>query len=310
MSATDLAVLSATELMLHYRRRALSPVEVARACLERIGRWNDVVDAFCLVDEEGSLASARASEGRWLKGEPRGLVDGVPSTIKDLVLTRGCEQVLVAGEGQRDAVLHVEARVLARRLHRVDDLACQALAPELVVELEVERHGVRTRALHLVALKRLEHHGHVLRADLVILAVEVQPDAFAGPQPAGVERADGGTLLLDEISEMRLDLQAKLLRVLQEQEFERVGGTTPIRVDVRIVATTNRDLAAMVARGEFRQDLYYRLSVMPIVIAPLRERSADIPSLAYRFAMRAAAEVGKEVRGIAPDALELLQAHS
>jgi len=124
------------------------------------------------------------------------------------------------------------------------------------------------------------------------------------------ERAHRGTLLLDEISEMRLDLQAKLLRVLQEQEFERVGGTASIRVDVRIIATTNRDLAAAVARGEFRQDLYYRLSVMPIVIAPLRDRPEDIPSLAYRFAMRTAAETGKDVRGIATDALALLQQHS
>ncbi|MFL5562760.1 MAG: sigma-54-dependent transcriptional regulator [Gemmatimonadaceae bacterium] len=123
------------------------------------------------------------------------------------------------------------------------------------------------------------------------------------------ERAHRGTLLLDEISEMRLDLQAKLLRVLQEQEFERVGGTAPIRVDVRIIATTNRDLAAAVARGEFRQDLYYRLSVMPIVIAPLRQRPADIALLASRFALRTAAEIGKEVRGIAPDALALLQQH-
>src|SRR4249920_2019423 len=86
------------------------------------------------------------------------------------------------------------------------------------------------------------------------------------------ERANGGTLLLDEISEMKLELQAKLLRVLQEQEFERVGGTSPIRVDVRVVATTNRDLAAEAAGGTFRQDLYYRLSVMPIVIPPLRDR--------------------------------------
>jgi DNA-binding NtrC family response regulator len=123
------------------------------------------------------------------------------------------------------------------------------------------------------------------------------------------ERADRGTLVLDEISEMRLELQAKLLRVLQEQEFERVGGTSPIRVDVRIIATSNRDLAAAVARGEFRQDLYYRLSVMPIVIAPLRERTSDIALLATRFAMRTAAEIGKEVRGIAPDALALLQQH-
>jgi DNA-binding NtrC family response regulator len=123
------------------------------------------------------------------------------------------------------------------------------------------------------------------------------------------ERAHRGTLLLDEISEMRLDLQAKLLRVLQEQEFERVGGTTAIRVDVRIIATTNRDLAAAVGRGEFRQDLYYRLSVMPILIAPLRDRIEDIPSLAWRFAMRTAAEVGKEVHGISTDAIALLQRH-
>jgi len=124
------------------------------------------------------------------------------------------------------------------------------------------------------------------------------------------ERAHTGTLLLDEISEMRLDLQAKLLRVLQEQEFERVGGTTPIRVDVRIIATTNRDLGATAAAGSFRQDLYYRLSVMPITIPPLRERAEDIPVLASRFARRTAAELGKEVRGIAPDALKLLQSHS
>ena len=123
------------------------------------------------------------------------------------------------------------------------------------------------------------------------------------------ERAHKGTLLLDEISEMRLDLQAKLLRVLQEQEFERVGGTRPIRVDVRIIATTNRDLAATAAAGAFRQDLYYRLSVMPMTIPPLRERLEDIPVLAARFARRTAAEIGKEVRGFAPDALKLLQSH-
>src|SRR5690348_6207061 len=96
------------------------------------------------------------------------------------------------------------------------------------------------------------------------------------------ERAHGGTLLLDEISEMRLDLQAKLLRVLQEQEFERVGGTSPIRVDVRVIATTNRDLAAEAAAGRFRQDLFFRLSVLPIALPPLRDRPGDIPLLAHR----------------------------
>ena len=123
------------------------------------------------------------------------------------------------------------------------------------------------------------------------------------------ERANGGTLLLDEVSEMKLELQAKLLRVLQEQEFERVGGTTPIRVDVRVVATTNRNLAEFAASGAFRQDLYYRLSVVPIFIPALRERQEDIPMLAYRFALRTAAEVGKEVTAIAPDALQILQSY-
>jgi DNA-binding NtrC family response regulator len=121
------------------------------------------------------------------------------------------------------------------------------------------------------------------------------------------ERADGGTLLLDEISEMRLDLQAKLLRVLQEQRFERVGGTSPITVDVRIVATTNRDLALESAEGRFRQDLFYRLSVIPIRIPPLRERRDDIAVLAYRFALKTAKESGHPFDGISPAAIQLLQ---
>lgn len=123
------------------------------------------------------------------------------------------------------------------------------------------------------------------------------------------ERAHRGTLLLDEISEMRLDLQAKLLRVLQEQEFERVGGTSAIRVDVRIIATTNRDLAAEAAAGKFRQDLYFRLSTIPIVIPSLRERPDDIPLLAYRFAIRTAQEIGKQIHGITPEAIRLLQSY-
>ena len=121
------------------------------------------------------------------------------------------------------------------------------------------------------------------------------------------ERAHLGTLLLDEVSEMRLDLQAKLLRVLQEQEFERVGGSHPIKVDVRIIATTNRDLATFATQGHFRQDLFFRLSVLPISIPPLRERRQDIPLLAQRFALRTAAEMNKVVSGVSPEALALLQ---
>jgi len=121
------------------------------------------------------------------------------------------------------------------------------------------------------------------------------------------ERAHQGTLLLDEISEMRLDLQAKLLRVLQEQEFERVGGSSPIKVDVRIIATTNRNLATYAAQGHFRQDLFFRLSVIPISLPPLRDRPGDIPLLATRFANRIAHEMGKEIRGLSRETVEMLQ---
>jgi DNA-binding NtrC family response regulator len=121
------------------------------------------------------------------------------------------------------------------------------------------------------------------------------------------ERAHGGTLLLDEVSEMRLDLQAKLLRVIQEQEFERVGGQQSIRVDVRLVATTNRDLRADAEVGKFRQDLYYRLNVVPINLPPLRERHEDIPILVHHFVSRAASQLGVEVTGVAPEAIGALQ---
>jgi DNA-binding NtrC family response regulator len=124
------------------------------------------------------------------------------------------------------------------------------------------------------------------------------------------ERANGGTLLLDEISEMRVDLQPKLLRVLQEREFDRVGGAGPVNVDVRVIATTNRDLAAEAVAGRFRQDLYYRLSVFPIIVPPLRDRRDDIPLLAYRFAAKAAADAAKSFQGFAPDALDVLREHS
>jgi two-component system, response regulator FlrC len=113
--------------------------------------------------------------------------------------------------------------------------------------------------------------------------------AFTGasaPQPGKFEQANGGILLLDEISELPFNLQAKLLRVLQEREVERVGGRTMLTLDVRVIAATNRDLSAWVAEGRFRDDLYYRLNVFPLEIPPLRNRSADIPVLAKHFLNR------------------------
>ena len=118
-----------------------------------------------------------------------------------------------------------------------------------------------------------------------------------------IEQADKGTLLLDEISELPLSLQAKLLRVLQEREVDRLGGGRPVPVDVRIIATSNRDLAQMVERKLFRADLYYRLFVFPIVLPPLRDRPADIPVLATHMLRRLAEELGRETPTLADDAL-------
>jgi two-component system response regulator FlrC len=121
------------------------------------------------------------------------------------------------------------------------------------------------------------------------------------------EQADGGTLLLDEISELPLGLQAKLLRVLQEREVDRVGGRQPVKVDVRIVATTNRDLAEMVRRGEFRSDLFYRLHVFPIVLPPLRERPEDVGPLAARLVAEAARALDRPAPALADETLTLLR---
>ncbi len=124
-----------------------------------------------------------------------------------------------------------------------------------------------------------------------------------------LELAQGGTLFLDELGEMPPLLQAKLLRVLQEQEYERVGGTRTLKADIRVIAATNRDLEAAIKQGGFRQDLYYRLNVITLTLPPLRERQTDIPLLAAYFAAKYAAKCKRQVRGLAPAARAALCAY-
>jgi transcriptional regulator with GAF, ATPase, and Fis domain len=124
------------------------------------------------------------------------------------------------------------------------------------------------------------------------------------------EIADGSTLFLDEIGELPLELQSKLLRVLEQGSFERLGSTKTLKVDVRIIATTNRDIEQEVKDGNFRKDLFYRLKVFPIVIPPLRERPEDIPFMVWAFVREFQKRLGKEIETISKKSMEALQSYS
>jgi len=174
--------------------------------------------------------------------------------------------------------------VIARAVHRWSDRADQPFVVVNCVALSEE-------------LLESELFGH-------------EKGAFTGAhqQKRGkLEVAHGGTVFLDEIGDIRPSLQAKLLRVLQDQTFERVGGTRPIRADVRFVAATNRDLRAAVRDGLFRLDLYYRLDVVSLTLPPLRERPGDVPALAQHFLERFRRELKRDLRGLTPEALACLR---
>ncbi|MEJ2086201.1 MAG: sigma 54-interacting transcriptional regulator [Acidobacteriota bacterium] len=124
------------------------------------------------------------------------------------------------------------------------------------------------------------------------------------------ELADGGTVVLDEIGELKLELQSKLLHVLEERRLRRVGGTREIRIDVRVIGLTNRDLAAMTQSGTFRQDLFYRLNIFPITVPPLRQRPEDILPLAYHFLETLKSKLGRDFRGFSQEAEDALLSYS
>ncbi len=143
-----------------------------------------------------------------------------------------------------------------------------------------------------------------------LFGVEAGTDPKTQPRRAGVlERAHGGTLLLDEVGDMPLETQGKIVRALQEQGFTRLGGAQRVQVDVRVLATTSKDLQAEIAAGRFREDLYYRLAVVPLRIPPLRERREDIPALARHFMAKSVETSGMSPRELSEDALAAMQAY-
>jgi DNA-binding NtrC family response regulator len=256
--------------------------------------------AFDYIEKEGDFADRllvlveRAIERRRLTSENRLLRESVPGAPTIVATSRAIREslalvdkvapsaatILLLGEsGTGKELFARRSHLLSPRRERpLVALNCAAI-PDTLLENELFGHerGAYTGA--------------------------------AGLKQGKFELADGGTLFLDEIGELAPGVQAKLLRVLQEHTFERVGGTRAIEVDVRIIAATNQDLARAVRERRFREDLFFRLNVFPITIPPLRDRPEDIPPLVQHFIARFGREMRKTVTGVTPEALRLLQAY-
>ena len=177
-----------------------------------------------------------------------------------------------------------------------------------LVARAIYQHSARAKGPYL-ALNCAAIPENLLESDLF----GHEKGAFTGADRRRIgkfEQHSGGTILLDEIGDMPIALQAKVLRLLQEQAFERMGGNETVHTDVRLIAATHRDLQARVAEDKFRLDLYYRLGVFTIHLPPLRERGEDIPLLAQHYVQRFCRELGRDIRGIAPEAMERLCSHS
>lgn len=242
--------------------------------------------AFDRLQEAAAVVMQRARQtpahDPWSEGEIVG---------RSPLLLRAIQRARAAASTGADVLIEAESgtgkELLARFIHDASDRSGKpfiavncAAVPDALLESELFGHG------------RGAFTGAV------------------GSRPGKFELANGGTLLLDEIGDLPLNLQPKLLRVLQEREFERLGEGRPVRVDIRVVATTNVSLAEMVGRGQFRADLYYRLNVIPLSLPPLRDRRDDIPLLAWHFAETFSAQRHTRVPHLHPEFLARLQSHS
>ncbi len=277
------------------------------ALLREIKTLNPALPVLLMTaygDIERAVAAMRAGACDYLLKpfEPANLVSYVARYLLPTIEQNA--DGVVAQDPRTSALLSLALRVAQSSATIM--LTGESGSGKEVVARFIHRHSPRA-GQPFVAINCAAIPEHLLEATLF----GYEKGAFTGAaqsQPGKFEQAQGGTLLLDEISEMPLALQAKLLRVLQEREVERVGGRKAITLDIRLLATSNRDMAAMVARGGFREDLYYRLNVFPLLIPPLRERPLDIVPLAQRILDSNAA--GGRILQLAPSAVERLTQHT
>jgi PAS domain S-box-containing protein len=244
------------------------------------------------------------------------------------------ERVLMEREQARLTAQNIYLQEELKSVHNFEEIIGQSSA--LTSALSKVEHVAPTNSTVLIQgetgtgkeLIARAIHSHSNRSDKPLIKVNCaalpsglveselfghEKGAFTGAIARRIGRfelANGGTIFLDEIGELPADAQAKLLRVLQEREFERVGGTTAIKVDVRVIAATNRDLLKAVKERTFREDLYYRLNVFPIELPPLRDRATDIPQLVHFLVSKFAMRVGKRIENVSGAAIERLQSYS
>ena len=308
---------------------------VARDLLRGVGEAEDgawsIVPLVAHGEALGALIALAGASAGVVGGPDRrlaGIAEAIAVVLAKDHARRELSRLREAAEADRAAALarlHVRDIGLAvigadtglRDVMRQVEQVAPTGAPVLIFGETGSGKEVVARAIH----ERSDRaQGPILRVNCGAIPPELvdselfghERGSFTGAvaqRPGWFERADGGTLFLDEIAELPLAAQVRLLRVLQDGVFERVGGTRPLQVDVRVVAATHRDLAAMAERGTFRPDLWYRINVFTIRLPPLRERHADIPALAAHFAERAARRVGAVSLPIAPDDLALLHAY-
>jgi two-component system nitrogen regulation response regulator NtrX len=286
---------------------------------EARGRWPEL--PFVMMSGHGNIESA-------VKATRLGAFDFIekPLSVEKLLLTlqHALDNSRLAAENQRLRAQALRAHEIlgtSDPITRLKQQIAQA-APTNGWVLITGENGTGkelvARQIHLQSKRAAEPFVEVNCAAIPEELIESElfgheKGAFTGAiarKRGKFELADSGTIFLDEIADMSLKTQAKVLRVLQESKFERVGGTEPIEVDVRVIAATNKDLEKEIAAGNFREDLFYRLAVIPFHVAPLRERREDIPVLAKAFVDEFCAESGARVKTIAPKAMDAIQSYA
>jgi two-component system, NtrC family, response regulator AtoC len=243
-------------------------------------------------------------------------LDATVAHMLELTALRREVRVLRDKQGPGSAVLG-ESPAIREVMELVARVAPAASTTVLITGETGTGKGVIAKALHQASPRAAKSFVNVTCSALAESVMESElfgheKGAFTDARTTKqglVELADGGTLFLDEIGELSGGVQGKLLRFIEEKRFRRVGGTKDLGVDARVVAATNRDLEVEVEEGRFRADLFYRLSVIPVRIPPLRERDGDVALLAKAFTASFAREFGKRIRRITPEALELLERH-